>query len=521
MKSSLRIKIFLILFVTFFSFLLKAGEKNSFSKQNTIDQYIAVADSLSRAEQFDEAIKYLFESLEFIEPDSLRQKALIYNKIGRCESFSGNDKKAIDYFINAIKLANTSNDSIILGDSYNNLGISYEYTGSPDSAFYFYEKSLRIREKFNDTSHLAASYRNIAQVLRALQRLKEATQYCRKAYKLIPGIDDYSVIVNIYNEQAYLYELNNQLDSAKYFYLQLIDIAKKNEFQRGISVGYSNLASVYELEENYLAALILKKQGLEIDKKINDVYGMMTSYRTIADCYLLMGKYSEALTYLDSASNICDTTWIADHKGIENLKYQTFKGLGNYKKALNHYEKFIVLKDSVFNERKRNNIAEILAKYETEKKEQQIIILDKSNQLKTQRIRIQWIILLGIVLFSAAGATISFLIIKNKNHRIKQMSLELRNYLAHFSGSKVSKTNQKDEVIDHFNILTEDFGLTQREAEIMELISQGLTNDELGEKLFISRNTIKYHIKNIYIKLDVKNRVQALQKTTLNNNHSS
>ncbi|HHE40131.1 MAG TPA: LuxR family transcriptional regulator, partial [Candidatus Cloacimonetes bacterium] len=57
--------------------------------------------------------------------------------------------------------------------------------------------------------------------------------------------------------------------------------------------------------------------------------------------------------------------------------------------------------------------------------------------------------------------------------------------------------------------------LTQREAEIMELIETGIGNEEIAEKLFVSRNTIKFHIKNIFIKLDVRNRVQALHKMTM------
>lgn len=56
-----------------------------------------------------------------------------------------------------------------------------------------------------------------------------------------------------------------------------------------------------------------------------------------------------------------------------------------------------------------------------------------------------------------------------------------------------------------------DFQLTDRETEVLEGIWEGLTNQELADKLFISLNTIKYHISNLYVKLDVKNRTQALR----------
>lgn len=60
-------------------------------------------------------------------------------------------------------------------------------------------------------------------------------------------------------------------------------------------------------------------------------------------------------------------------------------------------------------------------------------------------------------------------------------------------------------------VLKMDFQLTDREAEVLQGIWEGLTNQELANKLFISLNTIKYHISNLYVKLDVKNRSQAVR----------
>ncbi|MBD3375967.1 hypothetical protein GF406_13105 [candidate division KSB1 bacterium] len=54
--------------------------------------------------------------------------------------------------------------------------------------------------------------------------------------------------------------------------------------------------------------------------------------------------------------------------------------------------------------------------------------------------------------------------------------------------------------------------LSQRESEVLALLSVGFSNKEIGDKLFISLNTVKTHIKNINSKLDVSNRVQAIQR---------
>ncbi len=54
-----------------------------------------------------------------------------------------------------------------------------------------------------------------------------------------------------------------------------------------------------------------------------------------------------------------------------------------------------------------------------------------------------------------------------------------------------------------------DIGLTERESEILSLLSTGMTNRELGRNLYVSENTIKTHLRSLYAKLGVRNRAQA------------
>ncbi len=61
------------------------------------------------------------------------------------------------------------------------------------------------------------------------------------------------------------------------------------------------------------------------------------------------------------------------------------------------------------------------------------------------------------------------------------------------------------------NLLTNKYDLTKREIEVLLLILKGLTNHDAADHLFISENTVKKHLKNIYKKLNVKNRIQLLK----------
>jgi NarL family two-component system response regulator LiaR len=53
-------------------------------------------------------------------------------------------------------------------------------------------------------------------------------------------------------------------------------------------------------------------------------------------------------------------------------------------------------------------------------------------------------------------------------------------------------------------------GISKREYEVLELIAQGLSNQEIAEKLFVSLNTVKTHSSNLFLKLDARRRTQAV-----------
>ena len=54
--------------------------------------------------------------------------------------------------------------------------------------------------------------------------------------------------------------------------------------------------------------------------------------------------------------------------------------------------------------------------------------------------------------------------------------------------------------------------LSDRELEVLQLIAEGLTNQEISSRFFISMNTVKAHTRNIYAKFSVKSRTQAVAK---------
>ena len=66
-------------------------------------------------------------------------------------------------------------------------------------------------------------------------------------------------------------------------------------------------------------------------------------------------------------------------------------------------------------------------------------------------------------------------------------------------------------IIDYFHV-NPNSPLTRREREILKMVADGKTYPQIGERLFISRETVKTHVRNTYTKLQVRTRSAAIEK---------
>jgi len=104
------------------------------------------------------------------------------------------------------------------------------------------------------------------------------------------------------------------------------------------------------------------------------------------------------------------------------------------------------------------------------------------------------------------------LLFKNRALILDRKNTELKKYMDRINDLQVQVKNKNyEEEIERISNMYQ-FDLSKREIEVLQLISKGYNNEEIAEKLFVSKNTVKTHIQHIYTKLDVKNRIQAMKK---------
>lgn len=101
------------------------------------------------------------------------------------------------------------------------------------------------------------------------------------------------------------------------------------------------------------------------------------------------------------------------------------------------------------------------------------------------------------VLFTALGI---WLALKLSKPKVQTVVVEKEVYI----------TRNENFVPD--TALIEQLEISKRELEILNLMAQGLSNEEIAEKIFVSLSTVKSHNQNLFAKLDVKRRTQAIEK---------
>ena len=126
---------------------------------------------------------------------------------------------------------------------------------------------------------------------------------------------------------------------------------------------------------------------------------------------------------------------------------------------------------------------------------------DENRQLKEQNEKYIDYILYGVIL--SLLLLLLFSVRLYQSNRTKRILVEKENTRIH---DEIERLTQALDEKGNATLNLSNYNLTDRQIEIIELIRSGLTNKEIAAKLFISENTVKYHLKIIYEILDVEHR---------------
>lgn len=277
-------------------------------------------------------------------------ESMCVNNLGMFHWNRGAYDDALDYFFQSLKMNEARDDEQSTSYSLNNIGLIYQEMNLSEKALDYHRRALAVREKYNLENDQIASLNNIGINLKDLGRVEEAIDIYKKGISLAKQknnlIDYYKLIDNLANA----YNENDNLDLALKTYLQALDRSDGFEAnEKGQISTLNNIAALYNETNKPKLAMRYANQGFDLVK-----------------------KYPE--TELNSADLHLTTA-------------ESYYMLNDYKSARQHRQRYIKLKDSTFSESNAKAMADLEVKYETEKKEREILV--QRAELAEQKLTIQ------------------------------------------------------------------------------------------------------------------------------------
>ena len=297
-----------------------------------------------------------------------------YNLLGICISDTGNYKGSLEYYKLSLMYAKQINAFDVSALAYINSGVSYYYLSDYEKSAENYLKSLRIFELQKDTAKTIQVLNNLAAVYSSNKSSKEAIKTIKKSLALALKYPNKLYLADSYNNLFAEYFRLDSLDKAIYYLDKALLIYKKNNDMRNLAMIYNNYSSVYTKKNQLNEALDYAKKALYCIRNTDLTSEEAFYIHTLANTYSQMNNYDLAIKYaLESLEKAQKTNNYDIILKCSELLAKTYFQKQQYKEATSYYANYTTLKDSLYKVEFENNIAEMSAKYEVEKKEKELV----------------------------------------------------------------------------------------------------------------------------------------------------
>jgi len=311
----------------------------------------------------DRAIEYLSKALSiYKEIDDKSAISTCYNNVGWVHNLQSNHEKAIECFYEALNIAEVLGDKRKMAMSYNNIGNVHSDQGSTEKAIEFYEEALKLYLEIDYKRGAAICYGNIGNIYSVEESYDEALEYQEKALGINIELGNNMGTSICYNNIGEIYDHLSNYDKAIEYSIKAVKIFEELGYKEGIATVYGNIA-FFNLKLEESADLSGAQRITLLNNTIDNGNRAMVLAREMRSVFI-------------------------EYEAASALK-EAYKRLGNYEKTVEFAEIIIAAKDSIFHEEKTNAILEIEAKYETEKKQQQIELQESQLLAKDAKIKQQ------------------------------------------------------------------------------------------------------------------------------------
>lgn len=436
--------------------------------------------------------------------------------------------QSIDMLQEGIPYAKTLADSSYLADFYSILGSANFHIGKLGVSINYFDSCLIVETLLKDTLGMLKAVNNIGKINIRNGQTAKAINYYKQALELGNSVHVSAALRAIMQtNMGHALLKNKDYDAAKTIFKKSYLENQKTNDTLQLIYGLVALSEVSKAQES----------NIEGKKYIEDAIDLITDNTpplAIANLYNHLGSFCLELEQLDrSKSHFSKALSLSKSHSILMKHKEALKNLikiakleGEFENASKLSEELNDIQERIIEDENTKAIEEINARYKYEKQMEEIQSLehkDKINSTKIESLNMQRIWMLAFFAIALIiGLFLVQLMIKKHGVKLKQKEAQIKAQQVEIDDiQSIVSMQLSDQTESHSQLLSQDevnarlkTPLTNREYEILVETYNGLSNKEIADKLFLSVNTIKFHLKKVYNKLDVSNRIQALKVIT-------
>ncbi len=297
------------------------------------------------------------------------------NQLGRFHFFTNQLDSASYYFNNAKNILYELQDEDKAAIINISIGAIQLRQGDYNKTISTLTESARFFEKTEDRLNASKCYLNIASAFAELELFPKAIEYSKKALVSFEDLNILPLQLIAMPNLATQYYKNGDTINALRYNKKAEALATEINDKRSLSIIYNNLGDLY-LENNTSKAKQYLEKSLTLKNELNLKSGIEVTQNNLGYTYLKNKDYPTAISFFKKAEKRIKGKQLVR---VYNNLSEAYANIGQLKNALEYAKKSNNLNDSILNIENQKSFLEIQTKYETEKKENEILKLQTEN----------------------------------------------------------------------------------------------------------------------------------------------
>lgn len=324
------------------------------------------------------------------------QRVKTLNELFRA-NFNSEPVQAIGYARQALTLATEIDDSKGMAAAYNNLGVAYKSQGALDKALEYYLNSLKIYDNLKNKDGVATTKSNIGAIYSLKKDYGQAMKYFEEANESFTELGNPEKIVGSLNNLGILHsDLQLYEQSLKYF-SQASQLSEK--MGKVNSDPLNNIGNLYFRQGNYQRAAEYYERAMVIARKENNQTALLYSLANLGELYAKAGQTTKAQSYLDTAAVLSGRLQAyLFEPTILKSQASNYAKQNKMKEAYETMLRYDQAKDKIYGEESTRKIAQMEMALNLHEKEKEIESLKATDDIKSLQLKNSRMFIVAIVL---------------------------------------------------------------------------------------------------------------------------